>query len=61
VRFQRTAVAGVYPVIYSSNSERPATSHTVNTTTKQVDKAIGFKDLVYGFGNTYACTVVPSV
>lgn len=61
VRFQKTPIAGNYPVIFSNNTEWPLTSHTINNTTSQVDKAITFRSLVYGFGIWYACTVVPTV
>lgn len=61
VRFQQTAVTWTYPIIYSSNSEWPTTTHAINTTPSQIKKAIWFKDLVYGFWLWYACTVVPNV
>lgn len=61
VRFQQTASAGVFPVIYSNNTERPTTSHIVWNSTWQVKKAIIFRSVVYWFWATYACTVDPIV
>lgn len=48
-------------VSYSWNTDRPTTSYVIWQTTSRVYKAISFQNLVYGFWQWYAVTVVPNV
>lgn len=62
VRFSRTPTTpGNYPVIFSSNADRPSTTYTVWVTASIIEKAITFRSKIYGFWIWYACSVVPTV